>query len=346
MSAGFDGQRIGERRAERGQVDLELVAGFDADAIDEAQRRGAEEVQVHVARHAVLAVLEVVVLEVREAVAHVAFAGEEGLLPEHRAPAADAAISDGWITAKTKIALLTTTGVSAGDINVDTVDGRVTLHGTVSSAEEKARAEHEARKVHGVREVRNLLQVVPTGREEAVKAGDAEVEERVERALRDDRGLAGSDESTDSRALEADIGLVLTEGLDTGSFDPKAMSEMLEILVRHGLEVPTAMTVLSRALLTLEGTLRTIDPSFNLAHEATELLPEFAQQQHEQMQEQLEKEVLRAKAEANGLPLSAMIKDDDRCIRCGLCAVRCPTDAMTMEKFQITERYAPSGETV
>jgi ferredoxin len=35
-----------------------------------------------------------------------------------------------------------------------------------------------------------------------------------------------------------------------------------------------------------------------------------------------------------------MIKDDDRCIRCGLCAVRCPTDAMTMEKFQITERYA------
>ena len=39
------------------------------------------------------------------------------------------------------------------------------------------------------------------------------------------------------------------------------------------------------------------------------------------------------------LPLSAMIKDDDRCIRCGLCAIRCPTDAMTMEKFQITERY-------
>ena len=54
----------------------------------------------------------------------------------------------------------------------------------------------------------------------------------------------------------------------------------------------------------------------------------------EQMQE------LRERAEADGLPLSAMIKDDDRCIRCGLCAVRCPTDAMTMEKFQITERWA------
>ena len=50
-----------------------------------------------------------------------------------------------------------------------------------------------------------------------------------------------------------------------------------------------------------------------------------------------------ARAEANGLPLSAMVKDDDRCIRCGLCAVRCPTDAMTMEKFQIPERFAPAA---
>lgn len=29
--------------------------------------------------------------------------------------------------------------------------------------------------------------------------------------------------------------------------------------------------------------------------------------------------------------VSAMIKDDEICIRCGLCAIRCPTDAMTME---------------
>ena len=41
------------------------------------------------------------------------------------------------------------------------------------------------------------------------------------------------------------------------------------------------MTVLSRALLTLEGTLRTIDPSFNIAHEATALLPELAGQKQD-----------------------------------------------------------------
>jgi NADPH-dependent glutamate synthase beta subunit-like oxidoreductase len=34
---------------------------------------------------------------------------------------------------------------------------------------------------------------------------------------------------------------------------------------------------------------------------------------------------------------SAMIKDDETCIRCGLCAVRCPTDAMTMELFYYEE---------
>ena len=53
---------------------------------------------------------------------------------------------------------------------------------------------------------------------------------------------------------------------------------------------------------------------------------------------------LTARAQANGLPLSAMIKDDERCIRCGLCAVRCPTEAMTMEKFSIRERYAAPQE--
>jgi NADPH-dependent glutamate synthase beta subunit-like oxidoreductase len=55
------------------------------------------------------------------------------------------------------------------------------------------------------------------------------------------------------------------------------------------------------------------------------------------------REALGARAQASGLPLSAMVKDDERCIRCGLCAVRCPTDAMTMEKFTITERLVLSA---
>ncbi len=95
---------------------------------------------------------------------------------------------------------------------------------------------------------------------------------------------------------------MLSEGFGSGSFDPKAMSMMLEIMNRHGLEVPGAMTVLSRALLTLEGTLRTINPTFNIANEATALLPELAGQQSEMLQQQLEKEVVRALPSLRTLP--------------------------------------------
>jgi ferredoxin len=52
---------------------------------------------------------------------------------------------------------------------------------------------------------------------------------------------------------------------------------------------------------------------------------------------------LAARAEADGLPLAAMLKDDERCIRCGLCAIRCPTGAMTMERFTITERFTETA---
>ena len=33
---------------------------------------------------------------------------------------------------------------------------------------------------------------------------------------------------------------------------------------------------------------------------------------------------------------SAILKDEDRCIRCGLCALRCPADAITMERIRFT----------
>lgn len=36
---------------------------------------------------------------------------------------------------------------------------------------------------------------------------------------------------------------------------------------------------------------------------------------------------------------SAVIKDEDRCIRCALCAERCPTHAITMERFQFRQEW-------
>jgi len=39
--------------------------------------------------------------------------------------------------------------------------------------------------------------------------------------------------------------------------------------------------------------------------------------------------------------LSAIIKDEERCIRCGLCVERCPTTAITMEKFSFAKEWKP-----
>jgi ferredoxin len=35
--------------------------------------------------------------------------------------------------------------------------------------------------------------------------------------------------------------------------------------------------------------------------------------------------------------MAAMLKDDESCTRCALCADRCPTDAITMEAFRFEE---------
>ena len=39
---------------------------------------------------------------------------------------------------------------------------------------------------------------------------------------------------------------------------------------------------------------------------------------------------------------SAMIKDETRCIRCGLCALRCPVGTITMEAYRLASRE-PDG---
>jgi formate dehydrogenase (NADP+) beta subunit len=35
-----------------------------------------------------------------------------------------------------------------------------------------------------------------------------------------------------------------------------------------------------------------------------------------------------------------MVKDEDMCVRCGLCAERCPTGAWDMQKFTLKVPYA------
>jgi len=103
-----------------------------------------------------------------------------------------AATPDAWITTKTKLALLTTEGVSGTAIHVDTVLGQITLHGKVRSAEEKAKAETVAQQINGVQNVRNLLQVVVQRHEKTRQASDDALMQRIEKTLRADRSLQDS----------------------------------------------------------------------------------------------------------------------------------------------------------
>ncbi len=67
-------------------------------------------------------------------------------------------ISDGWITAKVKSSLIYSRNVDGTDIDVDTNDGVVTLHGHVDSEFERERAITIARGIKGVKDVRVELE--------------------------------------------------------------------------------------------------------------------------------------------------------------------------------------------
>jgi hyperosmotically inducible protein len=111
---------------------------------------------------------------------------------------ASAGVSDAWITTKAKIALLTTKDISSTAISVDTVDGMVALHGKVGTPEEKAKAADEVKKIDGVKGVRNLLQVVPSRHAKKVTASDAQLKDRVSKALKQDHKLDKSSISVQS----------------------------------------------------------------------------------------------------------------------------------------------------
>ena len=85
-----------------------------------------------------------------------------GIFQDNRADAepkrtATRTVSDAALTAKVKTAFAADDMVKARNINVDTVNGVVTLHGVVNSAAEKQRALDIARRTEGVLSVKDNL---------------------------------------------------------------------------------------------------------------------------------------------------------------------------------------------
>ena len=75
-------------------------------------------------------------------------------------PVVDEVLSDAAITAKVKAKLIADPEINPFHIDVDTVDGIVTLNGKVASADIKAEAEKLANHTDGVKKVNNVIQVV------------------------------------------------------------------------------------------------------------------------------------------------------------------------------------------
>jgi len=110
---------------------------------------------------------------------------------------AKTAVTDSWITSKTKIALFADQRVKGTQVSVDTKDGVVHLRGKVDSDEAKQAAAEVAKGVEHAKSVKNDLQVVPPAARKAVDANDKDIDKAVESRLAKDAQLKKVDVRTD-----------------------------------------------------------------------------------------------------------------------------------------------------
>jgi len=121
---------------------------------------------------------------------------------------------DSWITMKTKLALMTTEGIDTWDLNVDTVNGMVTLHGKVATEAAKEKAESVTKGIEGVKTVKNVLQVVPKPDRKVVDKQDDAVKESIQKAFDADPVIKDSG----IKVASVNKGVVLLSG-DTKSLE-------------------------------------------------------------------------------------------------------------------------------
>jgi ubiquinone biosynthesis protein len=110
---------------------------------------------------------------------------------------------------------------------------------------------------------------------------------------------------TDLNALEADLGRFMVMHVSGGAgFDVGMLRAMIEVLQRNHLPVPTSLTLLSRALITLDGTLRTMAPGFAFAQETQTLAGPMVMPEPDSdaVNELMQKELLRALPSLRTLP--------------------------------------------
>lgn len=115
------------------------------------------------------------------------------------------------------------------------------------------------------------------------------------------RHMVGDDQHIDMRQLERDMAVLLGE-VESQGFGAKAMAGVISVIERHGLRPPRSMLILSRTLITLEGTLRLLDPGFELGSEAEVIVARDHREDLGTPEEIVQREAIRALPALRTLP--------------------------------------------
>jgi ubiquinone biosynthesis protein len=114
------------------------------------------------------------------------------------------------------------------------------------------------------------------------------------------RDLSGN-QTIDLRALEGDLGSQLA-AVESGGLDPRVIGEVLAVMQRHDMRPPASITLLARALFTLEGTIRTIDPEFSLVTQSQQIVMEEHREAFGTPEQIIQRELLRSLPALRTLP--------------------------------------------
>lgn len=114
------------------------------------------------------------------------------------------------------------------------------------------------------------------------------------------RDLSGN-QTIDLRALEGDLGAQLS-AFDGGGLDPRVIGEVLSVMQRHEMRPPASITLLARALFTLEGTIKTLDPEFSLVTQSQEIVMQEHREAFGTPEQIIQRELLRSLPALRTLP--------------------------------------------
>ncbi len=115
------------------------------------------------------------------------------------------------------------------------------------------------------------------------------------------RNLVGESANIDMQQLERDMSLLLGE-IESSGFGAAALTGVIGVIDRHGLRPPRSMMLLSRTLITLEGTLKSLEPGFDLGREAEQIVGREHRADVGSAEEVGKKELLRALPALRTLP--------------------------------------------